>query len=67
MCKNDKVIRRYGEAFKLKILAGPSTGKPTKSELCKLYYIAPTTVNEFIKKYNRKDLINTRVNVKNVY
>ena len=63
MYKNDKVIRRYSEPFKLKILAELSTGKYTKSELCKLYSIAPTTVNEWIKKYNRKDLMNTRVKV----
>ncbi len=63
MYRNDKVIRRYSEPFKLKILAELSTGKHTKSELCKLYSIAPTTVNEWIKKYNRKDLMNTRVKV----
>jgi len=63
MYKNEKVIRRYSEPFKLKILAELSTGKHTKSELCKLYSIAPTTVNEWIKKYNRKDLMNTRVKV----
>jgi putative transposase len=45
--------------FKLKI----SIGKHTKSELCKRYSIVPTNVNEWIKKYNRKDLMNTRVKV----
>ncbi|MDB0600038.1 IS3 family transposase [Tenacibaculum maritimum] len=63
MYRNDKVIRRYSEPFKLKILAELTIGKHTKSELCKLYSIAPTTVNEWIKKYNRKDLMNTRVKV----
>jgi transposase-like protein len=63
MYKNDKVIRRYSEPFKLKILAELSTGKYTKSELGKLYSIAPTTINEWIRKYERKDLINTRVKV----
>jgi len=63
MYKNDKVIRRYSEPFKLKILDELTTGKHTKSELCKLYSIAPTTVNVWIKKYNRKDLMNTRVKV----
>ena len=63
MYKNDKVIRRYSEPFKLKILAELTTGKHTKSELCKLYSIAPTTVNVWIKKYNRKDLMNTRIKV----
>ncbi|TYP99853.1 hypothetical protein C7447_101458 [Tenacibaculum adriaticum] len=63
MYKNDKVIRRYNEPFKLKILDQLTIGKHTKSELCKLYSIAPTTVNEWIKKYNRKDLMNTRIKV----
>jgi transposase-like protein len=61
MYRNDKVIRRYSEPFKLKILTELTNGKHTKSELCKLYAIAPTTVNVRIKKYNRKDLMNTRV------
>jgi putative transposase len=63
MYRTDKVIRRYGEPFKLKILAELSTGKHTKSALCKRYSITPTTVNEWIKKYHRKDLMNTRVKV----
>jgi len=63
MYKNDKVIRRYSEPFKLKILAELSTGKYTKSELGKLYSIAPTTINQWIRKYERKDLMNTRVKV----
>ncbi|MEH6537361.1 MAG: integrase core domain-containing protein [Psychroserpens sp.] len=63
MYKNDKVIGRYSEPFKLKILAELSTGKYTKSELGKLYNIAPTTINEWIRKYERKDLMNTRVKV----
>ncbi len=63
MYKNDKLIRRYSEPFKLKILDELSTGKHTKSELYKRYSITPTTVNEWIKKYIRKDLMNTRVKV----
>ena len=63
MYKNDKVTRRYSEPFKLKILAELSTGKYTKSQLGKLYSIAPTTINEWIRKYERKDLMNTRVMV----
>lgn len=46
MYRNDKVIRRYSEPLKLKILAALRTGKHTKSELCKLYSIAPTIINE---------------------
>jgi transposase-like protein len=63
MYKNDKVIRRYSEPFKLKILEEITTGKLNKNQLGKLYGIAPTTINEWIRKYNRKDLMNTRVKV----
>jgi len=63
MYKNDRVTRRYSEPFKLKILDELSTGKYTKSQLGKLYSIAPTTINEWIRKHERKDLMNTRVMV----
>ncbi len=63
MYKNDKVIRRYSESFKLKILDELTTGKLNKNQLGKLYVINPTTINEWIRKYNRKDLMNTRVKV----
>ena len=63
MYKNDKVIRRYSEHFKLKILDELTTGKLNKSKLGKLYGINPTTINEWIRKYNRKDLMNTRIKV----
>lgn len=63
MYKNDRVTRRYSEPFKLKILSELSTGKYTKYELGKLYGIACTTINEWIRKYERKDLMNTRVMV----
>ncbi|EID73845.1 transposase [Imtechella halotolerans K1] len=39
MCKNDKVIRRYKESFKLKILDELTTGKLNKNQLGKLYGI----------------------------
>ncbi len=61
MYKNDRITRRYSEPFKLKILAELSTGKYTKRQLGKLYGINPSTINEWIKKYERKDLMNTRV------
>jgi transposase-like protein len=63
MYKNDKVIRRYSEPFKLKILEELTTGKLNKSQLGKLYGINPTIINEWIRKYNRKDLMNTRIKV----
>ena len=63
MYKNDKVIRRYSEPFKLKILDELTTGKLNKNQLGKLYGINPTNINEWIRKYNRKDLMNTRIKV----
>ena len=57
------MIRRYSEPFKLKILDELTTGKLNKSQLGKAYRINPTTINEWIRKYNRKDLMNTRIKV----
>ena len=61
MYRNDKVIRRYSEPFKLKILDEITTGKLNKNQLVNFIGIAPTTINEWIRKYNRKDLRNTRI------
>ncbi|MFS4454819.1 transposase [Maribacter sp. 2304DJ31-5] len=57
------MIRRYSEPFKLKILDELTTGRLNKYQLGKLYGVAPTTINEWIRKYNRKDLMNTRIKV----
>jgi transposase-like protein len=65
MYQNDQVTRRYSEAFKLKILAELSTGKYSKRELSRIYGLQSSTVNEWIKKYDRKDLMNTRIMVEN--
>ncbi|MBU8892183.1 MAG: transposase [Bacteroidales bacterium] len=64
MYKNDKVTRRYSESFKLKILSELSTGKYTKRELGRIYGIHNSSINEWVLKYDRKDLMNTRVIVK---
>ena len=61
MYKNDGVTRRYSEGFKLKILAELSTGNYSKRQLGMIYGINRTTINEWIKKYDRKDLMNTRI------
>lgn len=65
MYKNEYVTRRYSEAFKLKILTELSSGKYTKRELGRIYGINHSTINEWIKKYDRKDLMNTRIMVEN--
>jgi transposase-like protein len=61
MYKNDKVTRRYSESFKLKILSELSTGKYTKRQLSRIYDIHNSTINEWVLKYDRKDLMNKRV------
>lgn len=63
MYKNDQIVRRFSESFKLKILAELSTGRYNKRELSRLYGVASSTINEWIKKYDRKDLMNTRIMV----
>jgi transposase len=65
MYKNDQVIRRYSEGFKLKILAELSIGKYSKKQLGSIYGIDRSTINEWIKKYDRKDLMNTRIMIEN--
>jgi len=65
MYKNDMVTRRYSEGFKLKILSELSTGKYSKRQLSNIYGLRSSTINEWIKKYDRKDLMNTRIMIEN--
>src|SRR4030066_354389 len=57
MYKNDQVTRRYSEGFKLKVLAELSSGKYSKRQLSMIYGLQCSTINGWIKKYDRKDLI----------
>jgi transposase-like protein len=54
MYKNDKVIRRYSESFKLKILDELTTRKLNKYQLEKDYGINSTTINEWIRKFLKR-------------
>jgi len=63
MYKNDYVTRRYSEGFKLKILSELSSGKYSKNQLSKIYGIQASTMNEWVRKYERTDLMNTRIMV----
>ena len=65
MYNNEFVTRRYSEGFKLKILTELSTGKYSKSELSRLYGLRTSTINNWIKKYERSDLMNTRIMIEN--
>lgn len=63
MYKNDYVTRRYSESFKLKILSELSSGKYSKNQLSRIYGIQASTMNEWVRKYERNDLMNTRIMV----
>lgn len=63
MYKNDGYVRRYSESFKLKILAELAKGNHSKRQIGLTYGVQSSTINEWIKKYGRKDLMNTRVTV----
>ena len=63
MCKNDGYVRRYSESFKLKILAELTKGNHSKRQIALTYGVQSSTINVWIKKYDRKDLMNTRVTV----
>lgn len=65
MYKNEFVTRRYSEGFKLKILTELSTGKYSKSELSRIYGLRTSTINNWIKKYERSDLMNTMIMIEN--
>jgi transposase-like protein len=63
MYKNDGYVRRYSESFKLKILAELTKGNHSKRQIALTYGLQSSTINVWIKKYDRKDLMNTRVTV----
>ena len=63
MYKNDGYVRRYSESFKLKVLAELTKGNHSKRQIALTYGIQSSTINVCIKKYDRKDLMNTRVTV----
>jgi transposase-like protein len=65
MYKNDQVTRRYSEGFKLKVLSELSSGKYSKRRLSMIYGLQCSTINGWIKKYDRKELMNTRIMVEN--
>jgi transposase-like protein len=63
MLKNNQTIKRYSESFKLKLLDELSSGKYTKRELSRIYSVGASTITDWIHKYKREDLLNTRLNV----
>ena len=63
MYKNDGYVRRYSESFKLKVLDELAKGNHSKRQIGLTYGVQSSTINEWIRKYDRKDLMNTRVTV----
>lgn len=63
MLKDDRVIKRHSESFKLKILHELSQGKFTKSEIYRVYDISPNSLDTWIRKYGRLDLFNKRIKI----
>jgi len=64
MRKNQKEIYRYSDCFKEKVVQEISAGS-TISEVCRRYDIKSlSTVQKWLKKYGRPELLNTIIRVK---
>ena len=63
MLKNDSVVKRYSENFKLKVLSEIENGRLNKTEACRVYGMSPLTLLNWIKKYSKFDLLNQRVRI----
>lgn len=58
-----KIVIRYSESFKLGVLSELSRGESTKAELRSRYNLGAETITKWIKRYNRKDLLNRVVRI----
>lgn len=58
-----KTVKRYSESFKLGVLDELSRGESTKAELRERYGLGGETISAWIKKYNRKDLLNRVIRI----
>jgi transposase-like protein len=63
MLKNKHTVKHFSESFKLKVLAELSSGKYTKREISRLYNIGYSSINDWVHKYKRADLMNQRVTI----
>ena len=66
MLKNDKPLKRYSEAFKLKVLSELASGKYNKNEIQKVYGISTASIGDWLRKYNRLDLFNSVLKVESL-
>ena len=64
MTKKQRIINRYSNCFKEKVIQEISSGSSI-SEVCRRYDIRGTnTVQFWLKKYGRTDLLNTVIRIK---
>ena len=56
-------MRSYSESFKLQILEELSSGAATKQSLTRRYGLGGQTINRWIKKYKRNDLMSRKVKI----
>jgi transposase-like protein len=58
-----KTIKRYSESFKLHVLEQINNGESSHYEIRQLYGLGASTLNSWIKKYNRPELLNRKVTI----
>jgi len=63
MLKDDRVIKRYSENFKLKVLSEIETGRLSKREASRVYDLSSGSIQKWIKKYSKFDLQNQRIRI----
>lgn len=63
MLKCRRTVKSYSESFKLKVLSEIEQGKYTKSEVQKVYGIGSGTIYQWIRKYDRSNLLNKHIRI----
>ncbi len=59
--ENDGYVRRYSGSFKLNVLAELTKRNHSKRQITLINRVQTSTLDVWIKEYDRKDLMNTRV------
>lgn len=66
MLKNNRPLKRYSEAFKMKVLSEIASGKYNKNEIQRIYGVSTSTLGDWFRKYNRLDLFNSVLKVESL-
>ena len=61
--KDSRIVKRYSEVFKQKVLQDIATGRYSKQEAIRVYGLSNGAIYNWIKKSNRLDLLNKRVRI----